>query len=78
VLNDIHPAPSLYFTSDIRHIEGQANRVADALSRNVLALEQSQIDLEALASAKELDEKLLKLLNSPTSLPIAQVPLSHT
>ena len=66
------------FTSDIRHIEGQANRVADALSRNVLALEQSPIDLEALASAQDHDGELLKLSTSSTSLQLTQVPLSHT
>ena len=66
------------FTTDLRHIEGQANRVADALSRNVLALEQSPIDLDAFASAQEQDEELLKLSTSPTSLKLAQVPLSHS
>ena len=66
------------FTTDLRHIEGQANRVADALSRNVLALEQFPIDLDAFASAQEQDEELLKLFTSPTSLKLAQVPLSHS
>ena len=66
------------FTTDLRHIEAQANRVADALSRNVLALEQSPIDLDAFASAQEQDEELLKLSTSTTSLKLAQVPLSHS
>ena len=64
--------------TDLRHIEGQANHVADALSRNVLALEQSPIELDAFASAQEQDEELLKLSTSPTSLKLAQVPLSHS
>ena len=66
------------FATDIRHIEGQANRVADALSRNILDLEQSPINLDALASAQDQDEELLKLSTSPTSLQLAQVPLSHS
>ena len=66
------------FTTDIRHIEGEANRVADALSHNNLALEQSLLNLDALASAQDQDEELLKLSTSPTSLQVVQVPLLHS
>ena len=38
------------FLTDIGYIKGQANRVADRLSRNVLAREQPQIDLDTLGS----------------------------
>ena len=55
-----------------------ANCAADALSRNVLALQQSLINLEILASAQDKDEELLKLSNSSISLQLAQVPLSHS
>ena len=66
------------FMTDLRHIEGPANRVADALSCNILALDQSLINLDALASAQDQDEELLKLSTSPTFLQLAEVPLSHS
>ena len=65
-------------TTDIRHIEGQANRFADALSRNILALQQSPLDLDTLATAQYQDEELLKRSTCPTSLQLAQVLLSHS
>ena len=58
--------------------QGSANHDADSLSCNILALEQSLINLDALASAQDQDEELLKLSTSPTSLQLAQVPLSHS
>lgn len=66
------------FTTDIHLIEGQANYVADALSPKILALEQSPINLDTLASAQDQDKLLIKLSTSPTSLQPAQVPLSHS
>ena len=64
--------------TDLRCIKGQANRVADALSRNILALDQSLINLDTLAYAQDQDEELFKLPTSPTSLQLAQVPLLHS
>lgn len=66
------------FTTDIRHIEGPANHVADALSRNVLVLEHSPIDLEALAFAQGQDKDLQQLCTSHTALRLEQVPLPHS
>ena len=66
------------FTNDIRHIEGLANPVADALSRNVLVLEQSPVDLETLAVAQSQDEDLKSLFTSSTSLQLKQVPIPHS
>ena len=42
--------------TDIRHIEGQANRVADTLSHNVFAREQSPIDFDVPVSAQDNDK----------------------
>lgn len=66
------------FTTDIRHIAGQTNRVADALSRNVLVLEQSTSYLEAMALAQDHDEELRKLFTSSTSLRLVHVPILHS
>ena len=66
------------FTNDIRHIEGLANPVADALSRNVLVLEQSPVDLETLAVAQSQDEDLKSLFTSSTFLQLKQVPIPHS
>ena len=46
-----HLAFIFKFTSDVRHIDGHANHVADALWRNVYALTQAPVKLEAVASA---------------------------
>ena len=56
------------FTTDIRYIEGQANQVVNALSRNVYAIEQSPIDFEALAVAQNSVDELQQLSTSDTSL----------
>ena len=63
------------FTTDIRYIEGQANQVADTLSRNVYAIEQSPIDFEALAVAQNSDDELKQLSTSGTSLRQEQLPI---
>ena len=66
------------FTNDIRYIEGQANQVADALSRNVHVLEQSPIDFEALVVAQQGDDELQHLRTSDTSLRLEQVPILNS
>ena len=66
------------FTSDIRHVKGIDNPVADALSRispiNVNSL--VTIDFDAIAQAQQSDEELRKLQASPSSLVLQSVPLS--
>ena len=49
----LHLAFISEFMTDLRCIKGQANRVADALSRNILALDQSLINLDILAYAQD-------------------------
>ena len=64
------------FTSDIQHVKGTHNPVADALSRiEIHALDQRQeIDFEGMAKAQEGDHELSKLASS-TSLKLSKVPI---
>ena len=55
------------FTSDIRHISGRENVVADALSRisdNLDSLSSTELDLKFLAQAQTDDPELQKLLDN--------------
>jgi len=68
------------FTTDIRHISGQGNPVADALSRleaNAMQCEStpSTIDFQAMAKAQLTDPQLQKLQSSPTTLTLARIPM---
>ena len=60
------------FTTDIRHIKGADNAVADALSRmgvNALQEERSPVvDFKEMALAQQEDPELLKLQSLPSSL----------
>ena len=66
------------FTTDIRYIEGQANQVADALSRDVHVLEQPPIDFEALSVAQSSDDEIQQLQASNTSLRLEQLPILNS
>lgn len=59
------------FTTDIQHIAGKNNVVADALSR-IDALE-SPVDLETLAKYQESDVELQNYLQAKTSLRIKKI-----
>jgi len=59
------------FTTDIRHISGQDNVVADALSR--VEVITAPVTHEALAAAQEKDDKLRKLLVSTTALQLERI-----
>ena len=63
-------------TTDIRHISGADNVVADALSR-VEELESS-IDYQALAAAQEQDQELRELRQGTTSLQFKQIQIPGT
>ena len=68
------------FTSDLRHVTGPNNPVADALCRNAISTLQSSqppsIDLQVLADAQAGDPEILALQNSSTtSLRLTSLPL---
>ena len=66
------------FTTDIRHVKGQDNVVADALSRiPVLALHSSQlVDLDEIAKDQQDDAELRLLLQGDSSLALEKVLLA--
>ncbi len=72
------------FTTDIRHVKGTLNVVADALSRmEVNSITNHQppcLDFTAMARAQQTDPELTRMLAFPdsTSLQLQQVPLADT
>ena len=72
---------NLQFTSDIRHVKGTANSVADALSRIVINALNSNVppsvDLEKVAQAQQNDPELAELMQSSAqhSLVLQWIPL---
>lgn len=61
------------FTTDIQHVEGKSNIVADALSR-VEAIQQL-VSLEDLAQEQQKDEELQKLRNDTSKIKLTQMPV---
>ena len=70
-----HLASISEYTTDIRHIDGKENYVADALSRPVLSSIQLElgVDYAAMAVAQQTDEDFLSLCAKNTSLVLKQV-----
>ena len=71
------------FTTDIRHLAGADNLVADALSRNAIdAVTQATtvVDYDALAAAQADDPQLQQLLSTPasSSLTLQAMPFGGT
>uniref|UniRef100_A0A5S6QC46 RNA-directed DNA polymerase n=1 Tax=Trichuris muris TaxID=70415 RepID=A0A5S6QC46_TRIMR len=62
------------FTTDIQHVKGSANVVADALSRTN-AISVVSLDYTALAQSQENDAELQNLLAQGSSLRLQQVPI---
>ncbi|XP_018644951.1 choline/ethanolamine kinase, putative [Schistosoma mansoni] len=64
------------FTSDIRHVKGQDNQAADALSRlEINVLQQSTVNFETLRNEQEQDLELQNLLKTNnSSLNLKQFP----
>ena len=69
------------FTTDVRHVSGSDNPVADALSRietNALHSNDSVtpiIDFNTIAAAQQHDSELQQLQSSSTSLKLQPVPI---
>lgn len=63
------------FTTDLRHISGNDNIVADTLSR-IEAV--TSVDYETLAKAQEQDPELLELLQGGSSLNLQRTNLPNT
>ncbi|CAK9810898.1 Transposon Tf2-9 polyprotein [Anthophora plagiata] len=61
------------FTTDIRHISGRDNVVADALSR--IELVEKPIDFEALAASQLTDAELQALMQSPSGLNVKRLEI---
>ena len=65
------------FTTDIRHVKGSNNPVADALSHiDINTLQQPNgIDYKAMAVAQKKDPELLETLRSSLALNLTPIPL---
>ena len=66
------------FTTDIQHIEGKKNSVADALSRAPLNNIQLGIDYCALATAQRQDAEVQAYRTATSSLELQDVPFGST
>jgi transposase InsO family protein len=64
------------FTTDIRHISGDDNAVADTLSR--IEAVAAHLDLQALAESQTNDEELQHYLQTDTGLQLQQVRIPDT
>ncbi|GBO13627.1 Retrovirus-related Pol polyprotein from transposon 17.6 [Araneus ventricosus] len=64
------------FTTTIRHIVGDANVVADALSR-ISGISIPGVDFQQMALAQTTDEELQTLLKSNTSLELQLLPIDN-
>lgn len=64
------------FTTDVRHVSGRDNPVADALSRLCIgAAERPVLDFAALAAAQKRDTELGQLHTATHSMELREVPL---
>ncbi|KAL5484407.1 hypothetical protein EMCRGX_G020900 [Ephydatia muelleri] len=65
------------FTTDIQHIQGKDNPVADSLSRATLDSVQLGIDYSVMAADQKDDPKIQAYLTTPTSLLFKEVPFGQ-
>ena len=66
------------FTTDIRHVKGEENLVADHLSRPIMAALLPVVDLEMMAYSQARDPEILAARTAITSLVLRDVELNDT
>ena len=67
------------YTSDVRHVRGTENIVADTLSRSISVISEAKIDFDTIASEQLNDPELQKYLETDnTSLQLRQVPIVNS
>ena len=67
------------YTSDVRHVKGADNIVADTLSRSINVISDAKIDFDKIASEQLNDHELQKYLETDnTSLQLRQVPIFNS
>jgi hypothetical protein len=64
------------FSTDFRHISGQDNVVADALSRAHSVM--TPLDYQALASSQDQDAELQDVLQNSSALRLEHMPIPAT
>ena len=67
------------FTTDVRHIEGKNNTVADTLSRYGISAIKAPlhgVDYEAMAAAQLTDDGIANIRSAPTGLVVREIPLN--
>ena len=63
---------------DIRHVKGEANLVADYLSRPIMAALLPGVDLETMAYSQARDPEIIAARMAITSLVLRDVELNNT
>ena len=66
------------YTTDIRHVSGQENNVADALSRSPISALHEGINFQEMASDQENDPESQASWTANTNLQLRDLPLSCT
>ena len=66
------------FTTDIRHVKGEQNLVADHLSRPIMAALLPAVDLEMMAHTQARDPEIQAARTAITSLILQDVEVSNT
>ena len=65
------------FTTDIRHVKGDENSVADHLSRPIMAALLPAVDLEMMALSQARDPEILAARTAITSLVLQDIRMDN-